>query len=70
MNSVGNLLRTGGLEMKYPILCKDEIGFQDLKNEIAILCNQENAVETPVEPASLAEATTEPNDEKEAQKQR
>ena len=44
---------------------------QEIHDEkIAILCNQENAVETPVEPVSLAEATTEPNGEMEAQNQR
>ena len=42
----------------------------NLRNKMTILCNQENAVETPVEPVCVASATSEPNGEMEAQKQR
>jgi len=52
--------------MKYPILCKVQIGFEDLKKELAILCNQENASETPVKGSNEGGATNQPKDAKEA----
>jgi len=51
---------------KYPILCKVEIGFQDLKEEIVILCNQENASETHVGGSNEGGATNQPQNAKEA----
>jgi len=52
--------------MKYPILCKVQIGFEDLKKELAILCNQENASETPVESSNEIGGTNQPQNAKEA----
>lgn len=52
------------------ILCKTNEKLKILYDKKAILCNQENAVETPVEPVCLADATSVPNEQKEAQKQR
>ena len=53
----------GGLEMKYPILCKVEIGYSELQSELEIL-------EMPVERIVSSGTTSEPNVAKEAQKQR
>tara|TARA_Y100000004_G_C8921116_1_gene415469 strand:+ start:1187 stop:1561 length:375 start_codon:yes stop_codon:yes gene_type:complete len=58
------------LERQEGILCKINEKLEILKDKKAILCNQENAVKTPVEPVCLADATSEPNEQKEAQKQR
>ena len=48
------------------ILCRTREKLAEYLRKYAILCNQENAVETPVEPVCVASATSEPNEQKEA----